>query len=383
MMAAGLAALTLSGCASNDPAPLEQMRLTEQALEQAKAVGATDDVAELKLAQDKYAAAQIAMTAESYKKARLLAEQAELDARLAESKVLTQKSKDQLGELDKSLKRLRKQLGRPTDAGQSDSLRHPAGLRRAGWLRRPQAQRTVAGQGAERVRPGQGRFRRARAAPKDVIRAGESLARAERLSSYWGSSSDVIQYAYLSQRYSEIARQHALLNLNQERLTRLQLERERLQLALREAKLLSVQEQGQRLSEEIASLSTEETERGLVLTLGDVLFDFNRAELKPAANRTALKLVQFLQLNPRRVIRIEGYTDSVGDRQANLDLSRERAQAVADVLADLGVDPARMQVVGYGEAFPVTDNASNRGRAQNRRVEIVFSNDKGQLSAPR
>ncbi len=200
-----------------------------------------------------------------------------------------------------------------------------------------------------------------RAAPKDVIRAGESLARAERLSSYWGSSSDVIQYAYLSQRYSEIARQHALLNLNQERLTRLQLERERLQLALREAKLLSVQEQGQRLSEEIASLSTEETERGLVLTLGDVLFDFNRAELKPAANRTALKLVQFLQLNPRRVIRIEGYTDSVGDRQANLDLSRERAQAVADVLADLGVDPARMQVVGYGEAFPVTDNASNRG----------------------
>ncbi len=111
MMAAGLAALTLSGCASNDPAPLEQMRLTEQALEQAKAVGATDDVAELKLAQDKYAAAQIAMTAESYKKARLLAEQAELDARLAESKVLTQKSKDQLGELDKSLKRLRKQLG--------------------------------------------------------------------------------------------------------------------------------------------------------------------------------------------------------------------------------------------------------------------------------
>ncbi len=190
-----------------------------------------------------------------------------------------------------------------------------------------------------------------RAAPKDVIRAGESLARAERLSSYWGSSSDVIQYAYLSQRYSEIARQHALLNLNQERLTRLQLERERLQLALREAKLLSVQEQGQRLSEEIASLSTEETERGLVLTLGDVLFDFNRAELKPAANRTALKLVQFLQLNPRRVIRIEGYTDSVGDRQANLDLSRERAQAVADVLADLGVDPARMQVVGYGEAF--------------------------------
>lgn len=384
MMAAGLAALTLSGCASNDPAPLEQMRLTEQALEQAKAVGATDDVAELKLAQDKYAAAQIAMTAESYKKARLLAEQAELDARLAESKVLTQKSKDQLGELDKSLKRLRKQLGEtdwmPGKATLFATLLACAAL--AGCADHKLSEQSLAKAQSEfdQVKEDSDVLR---AAPKDVIRAGESLARAERLSSYWGSSSDVIQYAYLSQRYSEIARQHALLNLNQERLTRLQLERERLQLALREAKLLSVQEQGQRLSEEIASLSTEETERGLVLTLGDVLFDFNRAELKPAANRTALKLVQFLQLNPRRVIRIEGYTDSVGDRQANLDLSRERAQAVADVLADLGVDPARMQVVGYGEAFPVTDNASNRGRAQNRRVEIVFSNDKGQLSAPR
>ncbi len=110
MMAAGLAALTLSGCASNDPAPLEQMRLTEQALEQAKAVGATDDVAELKLAQDKYAAAQIAMTAESYKKARLLAEQAELDARLAEAQVLTQKRDEQVQALQARIQRLRQQL---------------------------------------------------------------------------------------------------------------------------------------------------------------------------------------------------------------------------------------------------------------------------------
>lgn len=101
------------------------------------------------------------------------------------------------------------------------------------------------------------------------------------------------------------------------------------------------------------------------------------------ADREGLAGIDRLQLGKARGDLLEGYTDSVGDRQANLDLSRERAQAVADVLADLGVDPARMQVVGYGEAFPVTDNASNRGRAQNRRVEIVFSNDKGQLSAPR
>ena len=222
-----------------------------------------------------------------------------------------------------------------------------------------------------------------RSAPKDVIRAGESLARAERLSNYWGSSDDVLQYSYLSQRYSEIAREHSNYALNQERLAKQQLERERLQLAMREARLANVQEQNKWLEQQMVSLATNETERGLVLTLGDVLFDSGEADLKPAANRTVLKVVQFLQLNPRRVIRIEGYTDSDGDQQLNQQLSKDRAQAVADALSDLGVDAKRIQVQGYGEASPVSDNASSLGRAQNRRVEIVFSDEKGQLGAER
>ena len=218
-----------------------------------------------------------------------------------------------------------------------------------------------------------------RSAPKDVIRAGESLARAERLSNYWGSADDVAHYAYLSQRYSQIARQHADLNLNQERLAKLELERERLQLALREAKLLSAQQQGQWLEEQVVSLAASETDRGLVMTLGDVLFDAGRTDLKASANRTILKLVQFLQINPRRTIRIEGYTDNRGDSAENLELSRARAQAVADVLADLGIDAKRMQVKGYGEAHPLAENASAKGRAQNRRVEILISDEAGQL----
>ncbi|WP_263141897.1 OmpA family protein [Pseudomonas sp. RIT-PI-AD] len=222
-----------------------------------------------------------------------------------------------------------------------------------------------------------------RSAPRDLIRAGESLARAERLSNYWGNADDVEHYAYLSRRYSDIASEHSERVLNQERLAKLQLERERLQLSLREAKLLSVQEQGKWLEEQMVSLVTTETDRGLVMTLGDVLFDAGQAELKPSANRTVLKLVQFLQLNPKRIVRIEGYSDSSGDRDENLRLSRARAQTVADVLVDLGVDPTRIQVEGYGEAYPVADNASNRGRAQNRRVEIVFSNEKGTLAHPR
>ena len=171
--------------------------------------------------------------------------------------------------------------------------------------------------------------------------------------------------------------------LNQERAAKLELERQRLQLALREAKLLSVQQQGQWLEEQILNLATNETDRGLVMTLGDVLFDTGEADLKNSANRTVLKLVQFLQLNPKRVVRIEGYTDSTGGKDDNLKLSRDRAQAVADVLIDLGIDEKRIQVEGYGDEYPVDVNATERGRAQNRRVEIVFSDEKGQLGAAR
>ncbi len=222
-----------------------------------------------------------------------------------------------------------------------------------------------------------------RSAPKDVIRAGESLARAERLSSYWGSGEDVEHYAYLSQRYSEIARQHTEANLNQERLAKLELERQRLQLALREAKLLSLQQQGGVPEEQVVQLAANETDRGLVMTLGDVLFDAGSSELKVSANRTLLKLTQFLQINPRRRVRIEGYTDNRGDVAENLALSKARAQTVADVLEDLGVDRGRIEAIGFGEAHPLAENASAKGRAQNRRVEILISDDLGKLGARR
>ncbi|WP_019411247.1 DUF4398 domain-containing protein [Pseudomonas psychrophila] len=105
-----LAVLALAGCAT-DPAPNEQLRLTERALDQAKAVGANaDDMPELKQAENKLARAQADMVEESYKDARIQAEQAELDARLAEARVLTQKSQEQLNVLNTRITRLRKQL---------------------------------------------------------------------------------------------------------------------------------------------------------------------------------------------------------------------------------------------------------------------------------
>jgi outer membrane protein OmpA-like peptidoglycan-associated protein len=222
-----------------------------------------------------------------------------------------------------------------------------------------------------------------RSAPRDVIRAGELLGRAERLSSYLGSGGDVAHYAYLSSRYSAIAQENSRLLLNQERLAKMEMDRQRLQLALREAKLASAQKQGKWLEDQIVSLATTQTDRGLVMTLGDVLFDTGHAELKSSANRTVLKVVQFLRLNPQRIVRIEGYADNTGDEQANLQLSRDRAQSVADVLTDLGIDEKRIEVQGYGDQYPVEVNASERGRALNRRVEIVFSDANGHLGAPR
>jgi hypothetical protein len=107
---AGIACLLLVGCAS-DPIPTEQMRLTEQAVAQAKAVGAVGQMDELSLAETKLSAAQGAIARQDYKLARVLAEQAELDARLAEALVLTRKSEVELADLHGKLKRLRKQLG--------------------------------------------------------------------------------------------------------------------------------------------------------------------------------------------------------------------------------------------------------------------------------
>ncbi|UFH50687.1 OmpA family protein [Pseudomonas sp. KNUC1026] len=96
-----------------------------------------------------------------------------------------------------------------------------------------------------------------------------------------------------------------------------------------------------------------------------------------------LQLAQFLQLNPRRALRVEGYTDSTGNASDNRALSQARAQAVVDLLASLGVAPERMAVRGYGGQFPIEANASERGRALNRRVEVVVSDRQGRLGAER
>ncbi|MBA1261722.1 OmpA family protein [Stutzerimonas stutzeri] len=219
--------------------------------------------------------------------------------------------------------------------------------------------------------------------PMDVRRAEESLERAQRFADYSGNAEDALHYAYLSQRYSQIASQHGEQLQNQRRATQLEMEHERLRQTLQQARLLDMRQQGQWLEDQMAGLAAAETGRGLVMTLGDVLFKPSSAELGAAANHRLLKLAHFLQLNPARRVRIEGYTDNRGSAAENLALSRSRAQVVANFLEELGIEAGRMDVVGYGEAFRISENASARGRAQNRRVEIVFSDAEGRLGNPR
>jgi len=114
------------------------------------------------------------------------------------------------------------------------------------------------------------------------------------------------------------------------------------------------------------------TPRGLVLTLEDATFDSDRAIIKPAARRGLDALAQFLHENPGRRVQIEAFTDSEGSSVYNLELSQDRADAVALAVMARGVEGARVRAIGWGERYPVADNDSEQSRARNRRVEITL-----------
>ena len=133
----------------------------------------------------------------------------------------------------------------------------------------------------------------------------------------------------------------------------------------------------QDLERELEQLEAHDTDRGLVLTLGDVLFDAGTATLKPGAATTVDRLAQFMRDYPERSVRIEGHTDSAGSDTANQALSEQRADAVRESLIERGLEAERIATLGYGEARPIAGNETAAGRQQNRRVEIVVSDEQG------
>ena len=175
----------------------------------------------------------------------------------------------------------------------------------------------------------------------------------------------VDQLAYLTNQRIEVAKQTIALRAAENELKNASAQRAQARLDARDAQIRKLQE----------SLNAKQTDRGTLVTFGDVLFDFNKSELKSSAFPNITKLAQFLQENPERKVLVEGYTDSVGSATYNQALSERRANSVRMALVRAGVDPTRIVATGYGKQYPVADNSSNSGRAQNRRVEVTISHD--------
>lgn len=207
-----------------------------------------------------------------------------------------------------------------------------------------------------------------REAPVALHEAEEVLRQAEQTS----DEDEVNHLAYLAQRQVEIARAEAKMKTAEAEAEQRLKERDRIALEARTREAEEARAAVEQLILELADLEAKQTERGMVLTLGDVLFDYNRASLKPGAQQNLYRLVTYLSEHPEQMIRIEGHADNTGSDSYNLDLSERRAQAVRDFLIGSGIGAERITARGLGEAYPLASNNTEAGRQQNRRVEIVL-----------
>ncbi len=207
----------------------------------------------------------------------------------------------------------------------------------------------------------------------------------------------IAQAAYLAAQTARLAQAHAAAKADDARVAAGQAERDKIQLAARTRDVDTANmatntaigqrdaaaDQAARLQAEVDQLKATPTPRGLVLTLGDVLFDTGKAQLNPGSDRKLDQLAQFLTSHPERRVQIDGYTDSVGTDSYNQDLSQRRAETVKSALIARGIDPSRIATQGYGKGFPVADNTDSGGRQLNRRVEVVIGEDSGASIAAR
>ena len=127
------------------------------------------------------------------------------------------------------------------------------------------------------------------------------------------------------------------------------------------------------LEAQLKDLNAKKTDRGMVVTLGDVLFDTGHWKLLPEGSRNMVKLAEVFRRDPQRRALIEGFTDSVGSTTANYELSERRANAVMGELVKLGVAADHLSTRAHGADDPAASNATAAGRQLNRRVEIVFT----------
>lgn len=258
-------------------------------------------------------------------------------------------------------------------------------------------------------------------APNVLQEAEADLRRSEQLLHEGGDPAEVEHYAYLAKQRVAIAHETTRLKQAEAAIKRAEVERKEVQLEARtveaelaraeaeasrreaerraaeaeanrelaeqrarEAQLARQQAEqalarAQELANRIAELEAEQTARGLVLTLSDVLFDVDKADLKPGAQRAIDELANFLNEYPERNVLIEGFTDNTGTDEYNLDLSSRRAASVKAALVARGIGDSRVRTIGYGEEYPKATNGTAAGRQLNRRVEVIISDKSGNI----
>jgi len=204
-----------------------------------------------------------------------------------------------------------------------------------------------------------------------------------------GNLNDAKYHANVARAQAQIANERILTAQAREALDKATADRERVvaEARARDADLAkqraaSAEQQAASLEQQLKDLQAHRTERGLVLTLGDVLFDTGKATLKPGAYATIDRLASALKQVPTRTVTIEGHTDSVGSDEYNQQLSEQRAMAVQSALMQRGVGGSQIRAEGKGESFPVASNDTPSGRQQNRRVELIFNEGQTQQPSP-
>ncbi|NJM91552.1 MAG: OmpA family protein [Rhodospirillaceae bacterium] len=223
-------------------------------------------------------------------------------------------------------------------------------------------------------------------APVALQRTEESLARLNDAADDGASQAELDHLAYLVERRADatklrattVGHWKAVEGLGERREAVL-LQAERLEAdvarqeaasAIRDAQ--AARQEAASLQEELDSLEARQTDRGLVVTLGDVLFDVNGASLKPGGTAEVERVARTLAERPDLQVSIEGHTDSTGSETYNLRLSEERAASVRQTLIDAGIPGDRISARGYGESYPVATNDTQSGRQENRRVELIL-----------
>ncbi|TRX75531.1 OmpA family protein [Pseudomonas mangiferae] len=197
--------------------------------------------------------------------------------------------------------------------------------------------------------------------------AGDMLNRAEQAYRDKQDASHVDQLAYLTNQRVQVAQETIRLRTAESDLRNAASQRTQAQLDART-------QQMNILKNELQNLKPQQTDRGSVITLGDMLFEVDRAELKRSGLANVQQLATFLNQHPERLVVVEGFTDSTGTVEHNLRLSQARADSVRRALVSMGVSPQRITTQGFGKDYPVADNATASNRALNRRVEVTVSN---------